>query len=92
MLQFKPHLPFRRKSKGELIQRAIVKQGALVNQQHPGAKRRDICHVMACEQHRCTSAAVVISQKLPHPCLGIHIQPQGGFIEEQHLGLMQQGS
>ena len=91
MLQFKPHLPFRSQGKGELIQRAIVKQGALVNQQHPGAEGRDVSHVVACEQHRCTGAAVVIRQELPHPRLGIHIQPQRGLIEEQHLGLMQQG-
>ena len=47
---------------------------------------------MARQQHGGTGPLVVISQKLPHSGLRIHIQSQGGLIKKQHIRLVQQGS
>ena len=89
--QLQAHLPTGRQALGELLQAAVVKERAGMDQQHARTQGRDVGHVMAGEQHRGAIAAVVISQETAHRRLGIHIQAEGGFIEEQHLRAMQQG-
>jgi hypothetical protein len=85
-----PKSGFSANTQAKVVARAIVEELALVDQQHPLAQGRDVTHVVAGEQHRGAGAAVVVGKEIPHPRLGIHIQPQGGFIEKQHCRLMQQ--
>ena len=46
---------------------------------------------MAGEQHGGAKALVVIRQEGAHPGLGIDIKAEGGFVQKQHLGAVQQG-
>jgi len=76
---------------GEAVQAAVIEETPLVDQQHPAAEGGDVGHVVAGEQHGGAMAAVVIGEKLTHPCLGVDIETQGGFIEKENGRTMQQG-
>ena len=56
----------------------------------PG-QRLDVVHVMRGQQHRGAAFAVGAQHELAHGQLGGCVQADGGLVQEQDLGLVQQG-
>ena len=57
---------------------------------HPLAQRLDIRHIVAGQQDGRARAAVVFGDELADAALHGHIQTDGGFVEEQDFGPVQQ--
>ncbi len=74
----------------KVVDAAVVFQVAVVDDDDALAQRGHIGHVVAGEQDGGAGAAVVFAQEFADAHLGGDIQPDGGFIEEQHLGAVQQ--
>jgi hypothetical protein len=65
---------------------------APVNDENPLAQFDHVCHVVAGEEHRRPVLAVVGLDEAPQPALHRHVETEGGFVEEQDLGGMQEGA
>ena len=69
---------------------AVVLELAVVDDDNPLAERGDIGHVVAGQQDRRAGAAVVLLEEVADARLGGDIQADGGLIQEQHLGAVEQ--
>src|SRR6266487_889522 len=66
----------------DLCQRAIEKDFAMVDYQHPMTQRLDVLHVMAGEQCDDAMLLIVNAQKFAHSLLANHVQTDRGLIKK----------
>ena len=73
-----------------VIELAVEEDRALVDDDHAAAERLDIRHVVAREQDGRLALRVVVTQEFTNDLLRDDVEADGGLVEEQDLGLMQE--
>ena len=71
-------------------QRAVVDDPPQGDDHHPAAQRHHVLHVVARQQDRHAADLLVVLQEGLDVVLGDHVQADGGLVEEQHVGRVQQ--
>src|SRR5262249_34833934 len=69
------------------IERTVVQQCAVVDDQQPRAQLLHIGHVVGGQQHRHAVLAIDIAQEVADTVLGYHVEADRRFVEIQDLGV-----
>src|SRR6266581_4615138 len=81
--------PAARGARLELLRRAVGDDAAAVDDDRPGARRLDLLEDVRRENDRLGLAHA--ADERAHLVLLVRIEPVGGLIEDQHLGIVDQG-
>lgn len=63
----------------------------MADDDHPLGQGLDVVHVVGGEQHGHAALAVQALDEVAHRQLRRRVQADGGLVEEEHVGLVQQG-
>ena len=81
----------RRRRCGRPSTDAVEDDPAVVDDQQPPAQLDDVAQVVGGEDDGRPLLAVELGQEVAHRRLGLDVEPDGGLVEEQHLGRGQHG-
>jgi hypothetical protein len=74
----------------QLGQRAVVHHPAVVDDDDPAAQALDVGEVVRRQDDRGVAARSQLSEELPHRLLAQDVEADRRFVEEEHLGTVQQ--